>query len=206
MDQKRISNLKKRTAASDGPRMLAAVTTSLMALLAASVGVVEGKLHKLTSPLHSRRHHALANSTNSRFESPPPPPRLFERTCFAVPPARHATEQGQVTNGTSFGIALREIASRPDVLRILEIGTWYGGGSTLNLGRAIRDTAQATLTHAMGENAPARNCVEHGSGAARERCCHSLVFTLEVHEPTPYTYTPYTYISIINNIIKDISI
>ena len=186
--------------------MLAAVTTSLMALLAASVGVVEGKLHKLTSPLHSRRHHALANSTNSRFESPPPPPRLFERTCFAVPPARHATAQGQVTNGTSFGIALREIASRPDVLRILEIGTWYGGGSTLNLGRAIRDTAQATLTHAMGENAPARNCVEHGSGAARERCCHSLVFTLEVHEPTPYTYTPYTYISIINNIIKDISI
>jgi hypothetical protein len=49
---------------------------------------------------------------------------------------------GQVHAETTFGKALARLASRPDVRRVLEIGTWYGQGSTAVIGRALKSTSQ----------------------------------------------------------------
>ena len=47
------------------------------------------------------------------------------------------------------------------------------------LGKGIRDSAAATLAKSLGASAAPDNCVVEGS----ERCCHSLVVTVEVFEP-----------------------
>lgn len=47
------------------------------------------------------------------------------------------TISGQIHLGTEFGIQLLKLASRLDVTRILEIGTWEGGGSTLCLAKGL---------------------------------------------------------------------
>ena len=109
-----------------------------------------------------------------------------ERVCYPLPNPSTVPKQGQVLEGTSFGAALSAIASLPNVKRVLELGTWYGGGSTVNLARGVRDTAAATLARSLGASAPSDNCIERTSpshGATTERCCHSLVVTLEVFEP-----------------------
>jgi hypothetical protein len=103
-----------------------------------------------------------------------------ERVCYPLPPADARAKQGQVLEGTSFGVALSAIASRVDVVRVLELGTWYGGGSTVNLGRGVRESARATLAASLGASAPADNCIDKSYS---ERCCHSLVVTVEVFEP-----------------------
>ena len=95
-----------------------------------------------------------------------------ERVCYPLPPADARAKQGQVLEGTSFGAALSAIASRVDVVRVLELGTWYGGGSTVNLGRGVRESARATLAASLGASAPADNCIDKSYS---ERCCHSLV-------------------------------
>jgi hypothetical protein len=106
-----------------------------------------------------------------------------ERVCYPLAPNEPRQKQGQVVEGTSFGAALSAIASLPDVRRVLELGTWYGGGSTVNLARGIRDSAVATIAHSLGASAPAGNCVERAAAGGTERCCHSLVVTVEVFEP-----------------------
>lgn len=104
--------------------------------------------------------------------------------CYPLPPKEVRQKQGQVLEGTSFGAALSAIASLPEVKRVLELGTWYGGGSTVNLARGVRDTARATLARALGASAPAENCVERPTtDGGAERCCHSMVVTVEVFEP-----------------------
>ena len=78
-----------------------------------------------------------------------------ERVCFPTPPEGKESKQGQVLEGTSFGAALS--ATRPlpwPVKRVLELGTWYGGGSTVNLGQGIRDSARTTLAKSLGSSAP----------------------------------------------------
>jgi len=52
-------------------------------------------------------------------------------------PAAHAIDsgstvelKGQVTMATSFGQELNRLAKQPNVRLVLEIGTWYGGGSS----------------------------------------------------------------------------
>jgi hypothetical protein len=112
-------------------------------------------------------------------EPPLAPSKPGERICMPIPPDEPRTKQGQVLEGTSFGAALSAIASLPEVRLVLELGTWYGGGSTVNLGKGIRDSAAATLAKSLGASAAADNCVVQGS----ERCCHSLVVTVEVFEP-----------------------
>lgn len=108
-----------------------------------------------------------------------------ERMCYPLPPNEPRAKQGQVLEGTSFGAALSAIASLPDVKRALELGTWYGGGSTVNLARGVRDSARATLANSLGASAPADNCIERPSATTgeMERCCHSIVVTVEVFEP-----------------------
>jgi hypothetical protein len=48
--------------------------------------------------------------------------------------------QGQVTLSTTFGAALNRIAKQADVHLALEVGTWYGGGSTWCLAQGLRST------------------------------------------------------------------
>ena len=103
-----------------------------------------------------------------------------ERICYPLPPNEPRQKQGQVLEGTSFGAALGAIAALPEVRRVLELGTWYGGGSTVNLARGVRDSARQTLARSLGDSAPSDNCIEKGDG---QRCCHSMVVTVEVFEP-----------------------
>lgn len=44
---------------------------------------------------------------------------------------------GQVRLDTEFGLLLFQLSSRPDVNRVLEIGTWKGGGSSLCIARGL---------------------------------------------------------------------
>jgi hypothetical protein len=77
--------------------------------------------------------------------------------------------QGQVTMGTSFGKALNALAKRPEVKRFLEIGTWYGAGSTLCIAQGLRDSS----ADAGGAQAPAD---PYGTPP-------KLLYTLELFEP-----------------------
>ena len=63
--------------------------------------------------------------------------------------------------------ALTALARSREVRRVLELGTWYGGGSTQSLARGLMNTA------------PADNCITKQN----ERCCRDLVVTVEVFEP-----------------------
>ena len=107
-----------------------------------------------------------------------------ERVCYPLAPQERRKKQGQVVEGTSFGAALSAIAALPGVKRVLELGTWYGGGSTVNLARGIRDSAVATIAQSLGATAAPNNCIEQaGQVGGTDRCCHSLVVTVEVFEP-----------------------
>ena len=89
-------------------------------------------------------------------------PRHDQPVCFPhapygdVPP-----KKGQVTSTTSFGSALTNLATRSDVRRIVEIGTWFGGGSTQSFVDGLRDKAicQSNATH---------------------HCCNAFVVTFEI--------------------------
>lgn len=107
-----------------------------------------------------------------------------DRVCYPLAPNERRKKQGQVVEGTSFGVALSAIAALPTVKRVLELGTWYGGGSTVNLARGIRESAVSTNARSLGASAPPDNCIESPSAAGiTQRCCHSLVVTVEVFEP-----------------------
>ena len=87
-----------------------------------------------------------------------------ERICFPhvsgpVPPI-----QGQIRSSQGFAKALRKTASKPEVQRVLEIGTWYGGGSTVQLVEGIKDRSE---------------CISNQT----HHCCRSFVVTMEVFHP-----------------------
>jgi len=48
--------------------------------------------------------------------------------------------RGQVTLHTSFGVELHRLAQLPTVHLVLELGTWYGGGSSWCLAQGLRRT------------------------------------------------------------------
>ena len=50
---------------------------------------------------------------------------------------RPGASDGQVRIDTEFGMLLFQLAARPDVNRVLEIGTWKGGGSSLCIARGL---------------------------------------------------------------------
>jgi hypothetical protein len=63
------------------------------------------------------------------------------------------------------------------VQRVIEIGTWFGGGSTMRLATGLHDTATG-----------APNCVDTLAAAndgdtKLRRCCHSFLITFEVFRP-----------------------
>lgn len=83
----------------------------------------------------------------------------FPHTSGTIPERR-----GQITYTTTFGIALAQFASKSDVNHILEIGTWYGGGSTDVMAKTLnkKDTCLSSDTH---------------------HCCSAYIVTFEVYEP-----------------------
>jgi predicted O-methyltransferase YrrM len=52
---------------------------------------------------------------------------------------------GQVTTETHFGSLLYSLASEPDVKLVLEIGTWNSGGSSLCIGKGLKDSGTGFL-------------------------------------------------------------
>jgi len=79
---------------------------------------------------------------------------------------------GQVRAETGFGKALTRLASRPDVRRAIEIGTWYGQGSTAVIGRAFKSTSDTLEPF----NAQSPRTSARRTGA-------KFLWTLEVFEP-----------------------
>ena len=69
-----------------------------------------------------------------------------------------------MNGATSFGEALRKLARQPGVNRILEIGTWYGGGST-----------QSFVEGLEGKPACTSNATHH--------CCTTFITTFEIYRP-----------------------
>jgi hypothetical protein len=91
-------------------------------------------------------------------------PRLSspEPTCFPRASGHAPERKGKILTG--FASALTALAASSDVLRILEIGTWYGGGST----KAFVDGMQHKS-----------NCITNTT----HHCCHAFVITFEVFKP-----------------------
>lgn len=87
-----------------------------------------------------------------------------ERTCFPHAKGPKPPRKGQVTDATSFGKALTRIASREEVKRIIEIGTWFGGGSTQSFVDGIQSKS---------------NCISN----LTHHCCEAFITTFEVYQP-----------------------
>ena len=85
-------------------------------------------------------------------------------TCFPRASGKMPVRKGQVTDTTTFGKALTKLASRQDVKRIIEIGTWYGGGSTQSFVDGLKSKSKCTI-----------NITHH--------CCEAFVTTFEVYKP-----------------------
>lgn len=47
---------------------------------------------------------------------------------------------GQIKESTTFGTAISEIVHKPEIKRVLEVGTWRGGGSSLVIGKALLES------------------------------------------------------------------
>ena len=62
---------------------------------------------------------------------------------------------GQVTASTTFGKALYQLARQDDVRTVLEIGTWYGGGTTQNLARGLQETGSDKVLYTIEMYEPA---------------------------------------------------
>ena len=52
---------------------------------------------------------------------------------------------GQINLDTLAGKAILQISSRPDILSIVEIGTWNGAGSTRCVLHGIQDKPESTF-------------------------------------------------------------
>jgi hypothetical protein len=58
---------------------------------------------------------------------------------------RPPNSDGQVHMGTTFGIALNNLAKRKDVELIFELGTWFGGGSTKCIADGLKEKGSGEL-------------------------------------------------------------
>ena len=86
------------------------------------------------------------------------------RTCFPRALGPEPSRKGQIDDSTTFASALTALAKRPDVRRIFEIGTWYGGGSTQAFVDGLKNKA---------------DCVSNTT----HHCCNAFLTTFEIFEP-----------------------
>eukprot|EP00030_Apusomonadida_sp_AF-17_P007400 a841170_55.p1 GENE.a841170_55~~a841170_55.p1 ORF type:complete len:260 (+),score=83.12 a841170_55:57-782(+) len=70
--------------------------------------------------------------------------------CAQPATAAAARNLGQIIDSqTGFCAALAETASSPRVTRVLEIGTWYGGGSSLCIAKALKARGGDRMLYTM---------------------------------------------------------
>lgn len=86
------------------------------------------------------------------------------RICFPRGVGEIPPRLGQITDETSFGKSLRDIINLNKLQHILEIGTWFGGGSTRVIADALNTTADCLIFES-------------------HKCCQSYLVTFEVFEP-----------------------
>lgn len=87
-----------------------------------------------------------------------------ERVCFPYASGSIPERKGQIKDHTIFSLALTTLMSRLELPRVIEIGTWYGGGSTQAFVDGIKGKADCT-----------RN--------STHQCCMSFIVTFEIFEP-----------------------
>lgn len=120
-----------------------------------NVAQIPIKMYK-RSMLLSGTGHTLNVSRGSRV--------VPETMCFEHASGVKPDRQGQVLSTDTFGQALKKIAQNPAVRRIIEIGTWYGGGST------------QAFVEGFGEN---NKCASN----ATHHCCERFIVTFEIYKP-----------------------
>ncbi|KAG2381375.1 hypothetical protein C9374_006364 [Naegleria lovaniensis] len=86
-------------------------------------------------------------------EKPSCPP-VQECKCYSLTDSPPGTD-GQVTMKTSFGKALYKLAKQDDVRTVLEIGTWFGGGSTQCIAKGLQESGEDKLLYTIELYEPA---------------------------------------------------
>ena len=86
------------------------------------------------------------------------------QTCFPHALGPIPARKGQIDEATSFSKSLTQLAKQDDIKTILEIGTWYGGGSTEAFVNGIKHKSHclSNITH---------------------HCCESFILTFEIYPP-----------------------
>jgi len=56
---------------------------------------------------------------------------------------------GQIHMGTGFGKALYELSKQEDVNKVLELGTWFGGGSTLCIAKGLKESGSQKILYTV---------------------------------------------------------
>ncbi len=97
-------------------------------------------------------------------------PKLTKNICFPKITGPKPNREGQVDGSTTFGRELERLASLDEVYLSLEIGTYFGGGSTTQIANGLERTD--------GSN----NCVTDPSDSKR-KCCTRALITLEIYRP-----------------------
>ncbi|KAL9657024.1 hypothetical protein ABK040_014573 [Willaertia magna] len=75
--------------------------------------------------------------------------------CLSVTENPPDTGDGQITMQTSFGKALYNLARQENVRKVLEIGTWFGGGSTQCIAKGLQETGNDKLLYTIEMYEPA---------------------------------------------------
>lgn len=118
----------------------------------------------IDNALKVSRHQQQGTLSTASTSVQSPKLQSAERFCFPHVSGPIPEVKGQITSFQGFAKALTKVARMQGVNRILEIGTWYGGGSTLQLVNGIKHKAK---------------CISNKT----HHCCHSYVVTMEVFEP-----------------------
>lgn len=136
--------------------MMSSLTSKNLRLITITF-VITYALFGLTDSPNHHHHHSSSeeDSTNSvDFRHKPttyhvPTQRPKGPTPTPLPPSTEIDEavepRGQVNEWTAFGLALMDLASQPGVDLILETGTYYGGGSSLCIAKALRKKGRGRL-------------------------------------------------------------
>ncbi|KAG2386505.1 hypothetical protein C9374_002249 [Naegleria lovaniensis] len=82
-------------------------------------------------------------------------PPVTECKCYSLTEKPPIGSDGQVTMDTTFGKALYRLSKQNDVRIVLEIGTWFGGGSTQCIARGLQESGRDKLLYTIELYEPA---------------------------------------------------
>lgn len=104
-------------------------TSKNITIITLIIGVVLVFIYLMNSIDSQTSNNNSSNKTSNKDNSQCPP--VTPCKCFDA--TENIEQDGQVTMQTTFGKALNSLAKQEDVNLFLEIGTWFGGGSTFVL-------------------------------------------------------------------------